>query len=421
MNATKATIITIGDELLIGQIIDTNSAWIAQQLNLLGIDVQKRIAIADSREAIISALNEEINKADIILLTGGLGPTSDDITKPVLCEFFGGKLVIDETVLAHVKEIFTRRNRPFLERNLKQAEVPDNCTVVPNPLGTAPGMLFEKDGRIIVSMPGVPFEMKGMMTATLLPMFEKQYQKTGAIVHRNILTFGEGESFLAEKIKDIEASLPAHIRLAYLPSPYAVKLRLTAHGKDEKALIIETDHYRDEIAQRVLENVIGFEDLPLEAIVAKILTEQNLSMGLAESCTGGYIAHKLTQINGSSAFFKGGVVSYATETKINVLGIDDKLIKEDGVVSEQIALAMAMAACTTLKADIGLGITGIFSAGNYEDKSPVGTVFIAVAGKGKKLSRQYRLYYDRIQNKETATQITLYLIWSFLTKTLADN
>ncbi|MFA6149914.1 MAG: CinA family nicotinamide mononucleotide deamidase-related protein [Chitinophagaceae bacterium] len=421
MNATKATIITIGDELLIGQIIDTNSAWIAQQLNLLGIDVQKRIAIADSREAIISTLNEEINKANIILLTGGLGPTSDDITKPVLCEFFGGKLVVDETVLAHVKEIFTRRNRPFLERNLKQAEVPDNCTVVPNPLGTAPGMLFEKDGRIIVSMPGVPFEMKGMMTETLLPMFEKQYQKTGAIVHRNILTFGEGESFLAEKIKDIEDNLPAHIRLAYLPSPYAVKLRLTAHGKDEKALIIETDHYRDEIAQRVIENVIGFEDLPLEAIVAKILTEQNLSIGLAESCTGGYIAHKLTQINGSSAFFKGAVVSYATETKINVLGIDENLIKENGVVSEETAMAMAKAACTTLKTDIGLGITGIFSAGNYEDKSLVGTVFIAVAGKGKQLSRQYRLHYDRIQNKETATQIALYLIWSFLTKTLAEN
>lgn len=420
MQATKATIITIGDELLIGQIIDTNSAWIAQQLNPIGIQVIRRIAIADSKEAIVSALNDELPHADIILLTGGLGPTADDVTKPVLCDFFGGKLIVNEDVLAQVKEIFLRRNRPLLERNLKQAEVPDVCTVIPNPLGTAPGMLFEHDGKIIVSMPGVPFEMKGMMSATLLPLFEKRFKNNIAIVHRNILTFGEGESFLAEKIKDIEESLPAHIKLAYLPSPYAVKLRLSATGQDEQALIIETEHYRDALAQRVANHVISFEDWPLEALIGQKLKETKMSLGLAESCTGGYIAHKITQIDGSSNYFKGAVISYATEIKESLLGIENSFIKENGVVSEAVAIAMAKAACIHLNADIGLGITGVFSNSPYEDKSAVGTVFIAVAGKGKVLSKQYKLHYDRIQNKETATQIALYLIWEFVNKTIID-
>lgn len=415
---TRATIITIGDELLIGQIIDTNSAWIAQQLNQIGIDVTRRVAIADSKEAIVTALNDELPHADIILLTGGLGPTADDVTKPVLCDFFGGKLIVDEKVLEHVKNIFLRRNRPLLERNLKQAEVPDVCTVIPNALGTAPGMLFEQNGKIIVSMPGVPFEMKGMMSETILPMFEKKFQKSNAIVHRNILTFGEGESFLAEKIKDIEESLPTHIKLAYLPSPYAVKLRLTAHGQEETPLILETEKYRDAIASRVASHVVSFEDLPFEALLGKKLKTEQLSLGLAESCTGGYIAHKITQIDGSSAYFRGAVVSYATEVKTSVLGIDASFIQKEGVVSEAVAIAMAKAACHTLSSDIGLGITGIFSASDYEDQSPVGTVFIAIAGKGKILSKQYKLHYDRVQNKETATQIALYLIWEFLHKTL---
>jgi nicotinamide-nucleotide amidase len=420
MQPTTATIITIGDELLIGQIIDTNSAWIAQQLNPLGIQVIRRIAIADSKEAIVSALNDEIAHADIILLTGGLGPTADDVTKPVLCDYFGGKLIVNEEVLAQVKEIFLRRNRPLLERNLQQAEVPDMCSVIPNALGTAPGMLFEQEGKIIVSMPGVPFEMKAMMSATLLPFFEKRFKNNIAIVHRNILTFGEGESFLAEKIKDIEESLPAHIKLAYLPSPYAVKLRLTGTGQEEQTLIKETEQYRDAIAQRVTNHVISFEDLPMEALIGKKLKEKKLSLGLAESCTGGYIAHKITQIDGSSNYFKGAVISYATEIKESLLGIENSFIKENGVVSEAVAIAMAKAACIHLNADIGLGITGIFSNSTYEDPSPVGTVFIALAGKGNILSKQYKLHYDRIQNKETATQIALYLIWDFINHTIMD-
>ncbi|MCC6185591.1 MAG: CinA family nicotinamide mononucleotide deamidase-related protein [Chitinophagaceae bacterium] len=418
MHSLKAVIITIGDELLIGQIIDTNSAWIAQQLNLLGIDICKRIAIADTKEAITNTLHSELANADIVLITGGLGPTADDVTKPVLCDFFGGKLIVNEAVLAHVKGIFERRGRPMLARNLMQAEVPDVCTVLHNAQGTAPGMLFEQDDKIVISMPGVPFEMKGIMTDAVLPLLRNKYEQVQAIVHCNILTFGEGESFLAEKIKDIENALPSHIQLAYLPSPYAVKLRLTAHGSNEQRLRIETEHYRNEIAQRVAANVISLEDLPLEQIVGNALLAKNKYLGLAESCTGGYIAHKITQVNGSSRYFKGCVVSYATQCKIDILGIDPVLIKSHGVVSEAVAVAMAKAACQQLRSDIGLGITGIFSASDYEDQSPVGTVFIAVAGNGKVLAKQYQLHHDRLQNKETATQIALYMIWEFLTKTI---
>lgn len=414
MNNTKAVIITIGDELLIGQVIDTNSAWIAQQLNILGIDVVRRIAIGDSKEGIITALQEELKSADILLLTGGLGPTSDDITKPVLCEFFGGKLVVDESVLAHVKEIFTRRNRPMLERNLKQAEVPDVCTVIPNNLGTAPGMLFEQDGKIIVSMPGVPFEMKGMMSTVLLPMFAKRFQQNSIIVHRNILTFGEGESFLAEKIKDIEARLPEYIKLAYLPAPYSVRLRLTAHGQNEQVLIQETESFRDALAERVKDHVVSFDDLSLEVIVSNTLKSKALTISLAESCTGGYITHKLTQMDGSSQYLKAAIVSYATEAKINILNIDADLIKQNGVVSEAVAVAMAQSSRTLMNTDIGFGITGILSNSPYEDQSPVGTVFIAVANKDKVINKQYQLHYDRVQNKETATQIALYMIWRFI-------
>lgn len=412
---TKATIITIGDELLIGQIIDTNSAWIAQQLNLIGIDVIRRVAIADSAAAIKESLDEELQHADLILMTGGLGPTADDITKPTLCQYFGGKIITNVAVLQHVKDIFLKRNRPLLERNLKQAEVPDNCTVIHNPMGTAPGMLFEKEGKIIVSMPGVPYEMKSIMTSSLLPMFAEKYKRSNAIVHRTVLTFGEGESFLAERIKDIEEGLPPHIALAYLPSPYTVKLRLTAHGTEEESLIKETEYYRDAIAQRVQDHLVGFEDQPYEVLAGTLLKAKGLTIGLAESCTAGYIAHRLTQQDGSSEYFRGGVVCYATDIKTSILGIELKLIQEHGVVSAAVAEAMALGAINSLGGDIGLGITGIFSNSAYEDPSPMGTVYIALAHKnGKQITKHYHMRYDRHQNKETATQIALFLIFNFV-------
>lgn len=412
----SAIIITIGDELLIGQIIDTNSAWIAQQLTPLGIQIRERVAVADTALAITDALTQAIDKADLILLTGGLGPTSDDVTKPVLCKFFGGNLIVDQEVLAHVTDLFTKRGRPIIERNLKQAEVPDNCRVIPNRMGTAPGMLFEKDGKWIVSMPGVPFEMKSMMMETLLPDIQKHFSTEQAIVHRHILTFGEGESFLAERIKDLEEALPPYISLAYLPAPMAVKLRLSGLGTDISALTSEIEHHRNLLADRIRDRVVALEDESVEALLARELKQRGLFVGVAESCTGGLIGHKLTQIHGSSAFFKGGILSYATSVKKHILQIPSENIKNHGVVSAYTAGAMAEAAAKLLQTDIGIGITGILSADPYEDSSPVGTVFIGVSGKGGTEVKSYRLHYDRIQNKETASQLALYFALEFVRK-----
>lgn len=412
-HTTRACIITIGDELLIGQIIDTNSAWIAQELNKIGIHVERRIAIADNKEAILKNLEAEIPHAELVLITGGLGPTADDVTKPSLCAYFDGKLIVDESVLEHVKQIFLSRKKPLLERNLKQAEVPDVCQVIPNRYGTAPGMLFEQNGHIIVSMPGVPFEMKGMMQETLLPLFREKFQRGQNIMYRNILTFGEGESFLAERIQDIENSLPAHIRLAYLPSPFAVKLRLSGSGPDATILHAELDHFQQQIASCLEPFVISLVDEAIEQQICTLMRAQQITLGLAESCTGGYIGHKITQINGSSQYFKGSAVCYATESKSSVLGIPEDFIKKHGVVSKEIAGAMAEQAAKIFKSDIGLGITGIFSDSPYEDKSPVGTVHIGLYHARKKETFEYKLRYDRLQNKETAAQVALYLVWNF--------
>lgn len=409
----QAVIITIGDELLIGQTIDTNSAWIATQLNAIGIDVQRRVAVGDTREEIQCVLDEELERSTLIFMTGGLGPTADDITKPVLCDYFGGKMVVNEEVLAHVKGIFERRKRPMLERNLKQAEVPDVCKVIYNNVGTAPGMWFEKDGKVVISMPGVPFEMKSMMEQSVLPAIRERYASGDTIIHRNIITMGEGESFIAEKIVDLEEALPAHIRLAYLPSPYMVKLRLTGRSKNRELLEQEVNQHFEALAERLDNLVMATEDLPAEKIAGMALRAKGKTIGLAESCTGGYIAHKLTQIDGSSAYFKGCIVSYATEIKSNVLHIDHGLIQEYGVVSELTAVAMAEAAAKVLRADIGVGVTGILSDSPYEDHSPVGTLFIAVTDRKNALTKRYQLYYDRILNKETAGQMALYMIWKF--------
>jgi nicotinamide-nucleotide amidase len=410
---TTATIITIGDELLIGQIIDTNSAWIAQQLSAIGVTVAKRVAIGDTAEAIRAALDQEAASADLILLTGGLGPTADDVTKPTLCDYFGGQLVVDEGVLTHIKGIMSRWGRPFLERNLKQAEVPDVCRVIHNSIGSAPGMWFEKEGTVYVSMPGVPFEMKQMMTDILLPEFSHRFAGQ-AIVHDHIFTIGEGESFVAERIKDIEAQLPSYIGLAYLPSPYMVKLRLSASGNDAAVLRSEVQAFGDAIADRIRNIVVARTDEALEVLVGGKLKELGLSIGLAESCTGGYIGHLITQVKGSSAYFKGSIVTYATEAKINLLHMDPGFIKEHGVVSEAVAAAMATAAASALHSDIGLGITGILSDGDYEDQSAVGTVFVAVSRGTKILSQRFQLRYDRIQNKHTAAQMALHMIWKLL-------
>ncbi|MEO6833244.1 MAG: CinA family nicotinamide mononucleotide deamidase-related protein [Chitinophagaceae bacterium] len=407
-----ATIITIGDELLIGQTIDTNSAWMAQQLNALGISVLRRIAIADDREAIIGALDEEIPRCDFLLITGGLGPTADDITKPVLAEYFGGKMVMDEAVLAHVQAIFSKRSRPMLERNTLQAQVPDCCEVLFNKLGTAPGMSFEKDGKVIVSMAGVPFEMMHIMEEGVLPRIRKML-KGNAIVHRSIVTAGEGESFLAETIKDLEEALPAHIKLAYLPHAGMVRLRLTGKSMDEMHLIKEVELRRDEIAGRLNYCVVSLEDLPLEQIVAKSFVAKGVTLGLAESCTGGDIANRFTQIMGSSQFFNGSIVCYQTEVKERLLGVAKLTLAEHSVYSEEVALEMARGASVALGASVGFGITGLLS-GFPEGNIPVGTICMAAVNGEREISHTVRCYSDRIRNKELALTHALLFLWKFI-------
>ncbi len=409
----QSIIITIGDELLIGQTIDTNSAWIAQKLNQVGINVKRRIAVGDERNAITEALNESIPYADVIFLTGGLGPTADDITKPMLADYFGAKLVVNETVLEHVKQIFSKRNRPFLERNLKQAEVPDNCKVLFNRLGTAPGMWFEQEDCIIISLPGVPFEMQTIVSEEVMPRLMERF--TGQhIIHKTLIAVGVGESFIADKIEDIETALPPHIHLAYLPTPGFVKLRLTTEGADKETLQAEVN-IRAELIQRRLGNIIAAsEDIPLEEVVTRTLTEHRLTLGLAESCTGGYVANRITNVPGSSAFFKGSIVSYANDVKERLLKVPGQVLETDGAVSEATVRQMAQEARIALQSDIALSISGILGPGGATAEKPVGLVWMAIADKNKVLVRKFNFFYDRLRNKELAANAALDMIRLFV-------
>ncbi|WP_118972752.1 competence/damage-inducible protein A [Taibaiella koreensis] len=409
----QSIIITIGDELLIGQTIDTNSAWIAQQLNHIGINVKRRIAVADERSAIATALDESIPQASLILLTGGLGPTADDITKPLLSEYFDSPLIVNETVLQHVKQIFTKRNRPFLERNLKQAEVPENCQVLFNRLGTAPGMWFEKEGCIIISLPGVPFEMQTIMSEEALPRL-KERLAGNHIIHKTMIVAGVGESFIADKIEDIETALPPHIHLAYLPTPGYVKLRLTTEGPDRNALQSQVDIHAELIRQRLGTIVAAMEDLLPEEIVARLMEEHRLSLSLAESCTGGYLANRITNLPGSSAFFKGSIISYDNEVKESLLKVPRAILETAGAVSEKTVIQMAEEARRTMHTDIALSISGILGPGGGTAEKPVGLVWMAISDGRRTVSREFHFFYDRLRNKEQAANAALDMIRLFI-------
>jgi nicotinamide-nucleotide amidase len=417
MSNIAASIITIGDELLIGQTIDTNSAWIAKKLNELGIDVRRRVAVGDDRAAIIKALDEEIENAELILVTGGLGPTSDDITKPLLCDYFGGKLKVDERVLAHLKDIFLKRNRPVLDRNMKQAEVPDNCTVLFNRMGTAPGMLFKKDGKNIISMPGVPFEMMAIMEDEVLPMLKTDL-KSDALLHRTIFTAGEGESMIAERIIDIEEALPAYIRLAYLPDAGMVRLRLTGRSTDKDNLAAELERQQQIFADRLANIVVVLEDLPLEQVLGRSAKEKGLTIGLAESCTGGFIGNAITNVEGSSAYFNGSVVSYDNEVKKNILGVSKETLDQYGAVSEQTAREMVAGARRVLHVDYALAVTGVLGPGGGTDRVKVGTVWMAVASAEKIVAKEFHFFYDRQRNKEMAAKMGMLTLWKFINNKL---
>ena len=400
MNTVNASIITIGDELLIGQTIDTNSAFIAQELNKIGVWVKRRLAVGDVYDDIWDALDEEAKLSDIIIITGGLGPTADDITKPLLCKYFGGKLVVNEDVLKHVKylfEIVFRRPGPMLERNLKQAEVPDVCTVLHNARGTAPGMLFKKDGKVFISLPGVPHEMKGLITSQVVPYLLATIEMP-AIVHRTAFTAGQGESMLAELLKDFEPSLPPNIKLAYLPNYGMVKLRLTARGNNKEEVEKELLPYFEQLQVLVKEFLVTNEDVGLETVIGEILKAKGKTMGTAESCTGGYIAHLITSIAGSSSYYNGSVVSYSYEAKENILGVKHETLETTGAVSQETVTQMLAGALKTLNVDYALAVSGIMGPDGGTDDKPVGTVWIAVGNKEKTETLKLNLRFDRQRN-----------------------
>jgi nicotinamide-nucleotide amidase len=416
LSTVNATIITIGDELLIGQTVDTNSAWMAGELNNIGVWVKRKVSVGDVWDDIWNALDEESQKAEIIVITGGLGPTSDDITKPLLCKYFGGKLVIDEKVLAHVKYLFEkvfRRPGPMLERNLKQAEVPDNCIVLMNERGTAPGMMFNKDNKLFFSLPGVPHEMKGLMKKDVLPRIQQHF-KLPFILHQTLLTFGTGESMIAEKIKDWEGKLPQHLKLAYLPHYGSVRLRLTGTGDDQQKLVQELAREFSNLKELVKEWLVIDEDRTIPQVIGKTLQEKNQTLGTAESCTGGYIAHLMTTDPGASKFFKGTVVAYDNNVKQEILGVSAETLETVGAVSEETVREMVKGVLRNLKTDYALATSGIMGPDGGTEEKPVGTVWIAVGSKNGIETKQLHLRFDRLRNIEQTSYTALNILRKFI-------
>ncbi len=410
---TQASIITIGDELLIGQVIDTNSAWMAQELNKSGIRVVRRVAVGDVWDEIWTALDEEQKHADIILITGGLGPTADDITKPLLCKYFSGKMIIHEETRQNVIAIFTKLNRPIIDRNLKQAEVPDICTVFLNKRGTAPGMLFNKDGKVFISLPGVPHEMKGLMEDDVIPMLVNQF-KFPTIIHKTLLTAAVGESFLAELIQDFEEALPAHIKLAYLPNYGMVLMRLTATAFNANETAKEIQGLFETLKSLVAEYMVTDQDEPLENVVGKLLTAKGKTMCTAESCTGGFIAHLLTSIPGSSVFFDAGVISYSYQAKEDLLQVDKATLETKGAVSEEIVLQMAKGALQNMRSDYVIAVSGIMGPGGGMPDKPVGTVWIAVGNATNLQAQKLYFRFDRTRNIQLTAMNALNLLRKFI-------
>ncbi|RNL52282.1 competence/damage-inducible protein A [Pedobacter jejuensis] len=408
-----AEIITIGDEILIGQIVDTNSAWMAKQLNSIGVSVKQITSVSDDETHILQALADAEKRAEIILITGGLGPTKDDITKKTLAKYFGMGFRRDEGALEMVTSIFKKYNRPLLDINMQQADVPDGCEVIVNRNGTAPCMWFEQNDKIFVSMPGVPYEMMYLVDDEILPRITSRF-KLPSIVHKTILTANIGESFLAKEIEDIEDNLPAHIKLAYLPKLGQVRLRLSAKGENETNLKAEVDEYANQIIAKVKKFVVIDDDVPLEKAIIDIMKKQSLTLSTAESCTGGYIAHLITQHPGCSSVYWGGAVAYAYELKESILGVKESTLTKFGAVSEETVTEMAEGAVRQFKTDYSIAVSGIAGPdGGTEDK-PVGTVWIAISSKNKTVAKVFNFSNKRIQNIERSAASALMMLLNLL-------
>ncbi len=408
-----AEIITIGDEILIGQIVDSNSAWMGQQLNKAGIRVKQITSVSDDSQHILAALADAATRADIILITGGLGPTKDDITKSTLAQYFNVGMVESAAALNNVTRIFAKYNRPLLDINKLQAQVPANCQVIDNKNGTAPGMWFNVDGKIYVSMPGVPFEMMYMMEEQVIPKLQATF-KLPYIIHKTILTVGEGESFLAERIADIEDQLPQHIKLAYLPKLGQVRLRLSGSGTDGNTLSAEIEEHAARIIERVGSFVVATDDVPLEKAILDYMAGRGLTLSAAESCTGGYISHLFTQHAGSSKVFFGGAVTYSNQLKEDVLGVKHQTLETFGAVSEETVTEMAEGALRNFKSDFAIAVTGIAGPDGGSPDKPVGTVWIAAACAQKTVKKKFTFGNKRQQNIERSATSALFMLNTLL-------
>lgn len=403
----RAEIIVIGDELLIGQVLDTNSNWICSQLNEIGVQVKHISTISDDKMEIIHALNLATSRAEVVLMTGGLGPTKDDLTKQALSEYFNSELVYDEEVLMHVKGIFAKYDRPMLPENIKQAEVLKVAEVLFNKVGTAPGMWIKQGNSHVAIMPGVPFEMKYLMEHEVIPRI-KSLPGRKELIHSYILTVGIGESFLASRIAHIEDRLPSYIKLAYLPAPVQVRLRLSGEGSDHELLKKELDSFTQEIKNEIKEHCINNNQQSLEETILEEMSALNLNLALAESCTGGYVSHLLTEIPGSSRVFLGSIVSYDNSVKIDSVGVNQQTILDFGAVSEQTAIEMAEGVKKNLGSDYSIAITGIAGPEGGTVEKPVGTVWVAIAGIKGTYSFKYLFQNSRSGTILRASKNALY-------------
>lgn len=413
MKNIEASIVTIGDELLIGQVIDTNSAWLAQQLNRIGVSVKRRVAVGDDAAEILKVLASENKSADIVLITGGLGPTSDDITKAILCEYFSGKMIIDKGALDNVNYLFQQvYHKPVSDIILKQAEVPDVCEVIQNKRGSAPGMIFQKEGTIFISMPGVPYEMQGIMQ-DVIPYLQKKFSLP-SIIHKTILTAGIGESSLAEVIKDFEIQLPSAIRLAYLPSYGMVRLRLTTSGYDKmKTEKLINDQF-EQLKKLVHNYIVTDEDESMQQVLGKILLKNKKTIATAESCTGGTIASLITSVPGSSAYFEGSIVCYSYDIKESLLNVQKKTLDKYGAVSEEVVREMLSGLLDKMKTDYGIAVSGIMGPEGGTPGKPVGTVFVAVGNKDKQVVQKLKQRFERAKNIEVTSVMALNILRRFL-------
>lgn len=409
----KATIITIGDEILIGQILDTNSRYISRALNAHGIVVAERTSIGDDRTQIVETLDRVLSQSEVVIITGGLGPTKDDITKHTLCDYFGSTLRYDETEAEHIRTLLAVRNIAFNDLNRGQAMVPECCTVLHNAHGTAPGMWFEQNGRVVVSLPGVPFEMQHLIDEEVMPRLKARFELR-EIVHRTMITFGIAESILAERIAKWEEALPDYIRLAYLPAPNVVRLRLSAYEVEGKEVRHEIDNLFEELRSIIPDNIAGFEEASVEELVHNILINKGLTLATAESCTGGAIASKFTAQAGASAYFLCGVVSYSNESKNSVLGVEMSDITHFGAVSEQVAKAMASGARAISGADFAISTTGIAGPTGGSKEKPVGTVWIGVATPNRCFAVLKNCGTDRSQIISRATAYAIAMLYEEL-------